>query len=80
MNQTVRKAQAGGRNRVDVADVLSAVLHPDLTDDEQPALGPSYAQMAAAEGLYDGEKRARQIVRSLEADPDELLARLTGRR
>ena len=78
INQTVDEAQASGRDLVEIADVLSAVLHPGLTDDEQALLGSSYAEMAAEEGLYDGEKRARQIVRSLGADPDELRARIRG--
>ncbi len=71
-NQTVIEAKTRGSDVVDVVDLLSAVLHPGLSDVEQAAHGPSYREMARREGLYDGDKVARRIVRSLGADPDEL--------
>ncbi len=65
-----------GGDKVDVVDVLCAVLHPGLSEAEQEAIGASYVAMARREGLYEGEKGARRVVRSLGADPDEVLGRL----
>ncbi len=76
INQTVREALDQGSDVVDIIDLLSAVLHPGLTEAEQQALGGSYVTMARREGLYDGEKASRQIIRRLRADPDELRRRL----
>jgi ATP-dependent Clp protease ATP-binding subunit ClpC len=76
MNQTVLEAQARGSDVIDVVDVLTAVLHPGLSEAEQATKGPSYLEMARREGLYAGEKAARRIVRSLGADPDELKTQL----
>lgn len=73
MNQTVLEAKTRGS---DVIDVLSAVLHPRLNESEQESLDAGYAVMAREEGLYEGEKGARRIVRELGVDPDELRMQL----
>lgn len=80
VNQTVPEAQDRGSEVVDVVDILTAVLHPGMTEAEQQALGRDYAVMARREGLYDGEKTSRRIVHDLGADPDELRMRLRAGR
>jgi hypothetical protein len=75
-NQTVLEARQRGSDVVDITDLLGAVLHPGLDGEEQQALAPGYAAMAASEGLYDDEKTARRVVRELGVDSDELRGRL----
>ncbi len=75
-NQTVLEARQRGSEVVDIIDLLTAVLHPGLSDEEQQAVAPGYAAMARREGLYEGETTARRAVRELGVDADDLRARL----
>ena len=75
-NQTVLEATQRGSDLVDIVDLLTAVLHPGLSSEEQQAITPGYAAMARREGLYDEENAARRVVRELGIDADALRAQL----